>query len=70
MPGKNGIDLADELRSRDPSLMILLGSGYTDEKSQWPLISRKGYHFLHKPYKIPQLLSMVRTIINGNKTVQ
>jgi len=70
MPGKNGIDLADELRNRDPSLLILLGSGYTDEKSQWPLISRKGYHFLHKPYKIPQLLSMVRTIINGNKTVQ
>ncbi|HON80313.1 MAG TPA: PAS domain S-box protein [Spirochaetota bacterium] len=70
MPGKNGIDLADELRSRHPGLQILLGSGYTDDKSHWPLISEKGYHFLHKPYKIPQLLSMIYRIISEQKTMQ
>ncbi len=63
MPGASGIELVDILVSRKPDVRVLLGSGYTDEKSQWPLIREKGYRFLHKPYKFDHLLETISAIL-------
>jgi len=65
LPGRNGIDLVDQLLSREPQLHVLLCSGYTDEKSQWPLICEKKFHFLKKPYTLNGLLQAVKDALKA-----
>jgi signal transduction histidine kinase/CheY-like chemotaxis protein len=65
LPGKNGLELVDELLSRKPGLHILLGSGYMDQKSQWPVIKDKGFRFLQKPYILDELICAVGDAVNA-----
>jgi PAS domain S-box-containing protein len=60
--GQNGLDLAVELRQRQPDLPVLLCSGYTDDTVRWSLIQKEGFHFLGKPYPTASLLTAVRDI--------
>jgi len=60
---QTGIELADVLKKRKESLRILLCSGYMDHKSQWPLIRKKGYLFIQKPYDLPELLQVIRDAV-------
>ncbi|MDZ7261146.1 MAG: PAS domain S-box protein, partial [candidate division KSB1 bacterium] len=64
LPDKNGLQLVEQLLSRNPRLRVLLSSGYTDHKSQWPLIRERGFHFLQKPYLLTELLRAVREVID------
>lgn len=68
LPDGNGIDLVQNFYSRDPSLKILLSSGYTDHKSQWPIIIEKGFRYLQKPYVLLSLLKTVRTTLDSSDT--
>ncbi len=63
LPDKNGIQLVDQLLSRTPDLPVLLCSGYTDQKSQWPIIQARGYRFLQKPYDLANLLETIKALI-------
>lgn len=60
LPDRNGLELADELHLRNPSIGIVLSSGYTDHKSRWPMIQEKGFRFLPKPYTLNHLLRVLR----------
>jgi two-component system, cell cycle sensor histidine kinase and response regulator CckA len=60
LPDRSGIELAKELCMRKPTLPIILASGYTDEKSQWPIIHKSCYAFLQKPYTIVTLLQTLK----------
>ncbi len=64
LPGKSGLQLVEELHSRKPELKVLLTSGYTDQKSQWPIIREKGYRFIQKPYGLTDLLQAVRKVLD------
>jgi PAS domain S-box-containing protein len=64
LPDRSGIGLASDLLTKKPGLHILLASGYTDQKSQWPAIREKGFRFLQKPYSLPDLLGTIRDIMN------
>jgi len=63
LPDKSGLQLAEELYLRKPTLKVLLTSGYTDQKSQWSIIREKGYRFIQKPYGLTDLLRVVREVI-------
>lgn len=63
LPDANGIQLVDYLLREKPKVRILLSSGYTDHKSQWPLIQERGYTFLQKPYTLTELLSVLRSML-------
>jgi signal transduction histidine kinase/CheY-like chemotaxis protein len=63
LPDKSGIRLIDDLLSRRPDLQVLVSSGYTDQKSQWPIIQEKGLRFLQKPYSIVDLLGTVDELV-------
>ncbi len=65
LPDRSGIGLATDLLAKKPGLHILLASGYTDQKSQWPAIREKGYRFLQKPYSLPDLLGTLREIMDA-----
>ena len=60
LPDKSGLQLASQLLSGKPGLPILLSSGYVDEKSQWPLIRKRGFRFLQKPYSLVNLLQTIK----------
>ncbi|MBN2382529.1 PAS domain S-box protein [bacterium] len=64
LPDKTGISLVEELLSLKPDLKILLSSGYTDERLQWPIIQERGFRFLKKPYMLNELLQALRDIID------
>lgn len=63
LPEKSGLQLVEQLLCRKPELKVLLTSGYTDQKSQWPVICEKGYRFIQKPYGLTDLLRTVREVI-------
>ena len=63
LPDNSGINLIDAFISVKPGLEVLLSSGYSDHKSQWPTIQKKGYHFLQKPYSLPDLLGTIKDIV-------
>ncbi|MFH2026442.1 MAG: PAS domain S-box protein [bacterium] len=63
MPGKSGLELVDELLSGKPDLQVLLCSGYSDKKSQWSEIKKRGFRFLQKPYGVADLLKSIKEII-------
>jgi signal transduction histidine kinase/ActR/RegA family two-component response regulator len=63
LPDRSGLQVVEQLLRRNPKLMVLLSSGYSDDKSQWPAIREKGYRFLQKPYSIPELLRTFREVL-------
>ncbi len=68
LPDKSGSLLAEQLLSRKPELSVLLCSGYTDQRSQWPLMRERGFRFLQKPYSLADLLQAIRAAIRPKKT--
>ncbi|MBN2056982.1 PAS domain S-box protein [bacterium] len=65
LPDRNGLQLVDQMRSMEPNMAVLLSSGYADRRSQWTAIQEKGFHFLQKPYTIPDLVRTVHEILTG-----
>ncbi|MGA1876251.1 MAG: PAS domain S-box protein [bacterium] len=63
LPDQTGLDLVDRLLWRQPGLKVLIVSGYTDQKSQWPVIRKRGFRFLQKPFDLPDLLRVLREVI-------
>ena len=65
--GQNGIDLALELRTKCPTLPVLLCSGYADDSVRWESIQHECFHFLPKPYPTAKLLSSVRDALTTHQ---
>jgi two-component system cell cycle sensor histidine kinase/response regulator CckA len=63
----SGLDLAENLRSLNPGLPILLTSGCADKDPQWPTIEDRGYGFLEKPYEPADLIRAVYRILHLSK---
>lgn len=59
MPGGNGWELADRMRSRKPDLPILFISGYEPQSGK---TAPRGC-FLQKPFRIQELLDRVRLML-------
>jgi len=64
LPDQSGLWLVDRLLTSKPGLKVLLSSGYTDVKSQWPVIQKKGFPFLQKPYTLADLLQTVKRVVS------
>lgn len=61
----DGIQLVDGLKATNPAFKVLITSGYLDIDSQWPAIRERGFHFLQKPYEVPDLLRSIRTVLDS-----
>ena len=60
MPGMNGLELGEEVRSRYPDVPVVLTSGYSHVLAQ---NGKHGFELLHKPYSIEQLSRVLRKAI-------
>ena len=59
MPGMTGLELANEIRLRWPSLPVVLATGYADalEQSAGPI------PFLAKPYRLQTLANLLAQVL-------
>jgi two-component system, cell cycle sensor histidine kinase and response regulator CckA len=61
LPDASGLSMIERMLEINPSVRVLVTSGYTDTKSQWSSIQQKGLRFLQKPYTLADLLRTIRT---------
>jgi CheY-like chemotaxis protein len=65
MPGQyNGIDLARQLRARDPHIEILLTSGFANPEMIRDDVEGLGLELLPKPYRKASLATRLRAILD------
>ena len=65
MPGMSGPQLADAMRVRQPSIKVLLMSGYIDGAVADAAAVGGAANVLRKPFRRAELLTRVRTILDG-----
>lgn len=65
MPGLNGLDLAEEAVTRNPTLKILYTSGCAQHPSLGAARPRRSGAFLPKPYRQSELVARVRGLLDG-----
>jgi PAS domain S-box-containing protein len=63
MPGRSGIELAEELAQKYPSLPVVLTSGYSHVLAQE---GSKGFHLLRKPYSMDELAGVLAQATSGH----
>lgn len=65
LPGMNGKETSDKMKTIHPESKILYNSGYTAEVIDKQGILDEGIHFISKPFTTRQLLMKVREILDG-----
>ena len=65
MPGMNGRQLIERLRSENPKLKSLFMSGYPEEVITEHGALTEGVEFLEKPFQTTRLLSRIREILDA-----
>jgi two-component system cell cycle sensor histidine kinase/response regulator CckA len=70
MPGKSGVDLADEMRKVYPRLPVLFVSGYADGESMKRSLLPGLEQLLGKPFRPEDLGNGVRSLLDAAKRVQ
>lgn len=63
LPGKNGLQLIEELRSLKPHLKAILFSGYMDRQVDLSKVEEAGISFLRKPFDIECLLRAIKEVM-------
>ncbi len=67
MPGMGGEETFHRLKEIDPSVRILISSGYTVEGRPQSLLSAGAAGFLQKPYRVGALAAVLRRIIGSGE---
>jgi DNA-binding NtrC family response regulator len=66
MPEMDGKQCLEKLLKRDPSVKILVVSGYSDESVVEETLGLGAKGFLGKPYRMKQILRSVREILDSD----
>lgn len=64
MPNMNGRELYEALKGRCEDLKVVYMSGYTRDVTSHHGIFREGVHFIHKPFTITELASILRSALD------
>ena len=67
MPGMNGFELATAMKTADPSLDVLLMSGYVDDDGLSARISSSGIPLIEKPYRAAALGQQVTKVFEARR---
>jgi PAS domain S-box-containing protein len=65
MPGLSGEQTFEELRRLDPTVRVLLSSGYSEAEATRRFVGRGLAGFIQKPYRPEQLVDAVRRALRG-----
>ncbi len=65
MPGLSGSETFDRLREMDPSVKVILSSGYSMDGEAENILSRGCRAFIQKPFSVEQLSRRVSEVLAG-----
>ena len=68
LPRQTGLHLIEQLLSRKPDLLVILSSGYSNQKSLRQSIQEKGIRFLQKPYSLSNFLRTIREVLDSRQS--
>jgi len=63
LPGKNGLQLVEELFRLKPGIPVILCSGYSDDRSLREKIMERRISFIHKPYDLEEMLELIHQVL-------
>jgi DNA-binding NtrC family response regulator len=63
MPGMNGIQLADRIKSTNPAIPVILMTGYSLREIQQIVGDKNPYRILWKPFKTQSFLRMIENAL-------
>lgn len=63
----DAFNLVEKIRQSFPSIGVILASGYFDSRGGCDRALSQGIPFIYKPYSLPELLSLIRKMIDGEK---
>jgi two-component system cell cycle sensor histidine kinase/response regulator CckA len=64
MPGMSGLETIRALRERDPTIKVILSSGFHPSSRVESLLGAEVDAFVNKPYEIPHLTAEVRRLLD------
>jgi two-component system cell cycle sensor histidine kinase/response regulator CckA len=64
MPGMGGSEIFDRLNTLDPSIPVLLSSGYSLSGQASEIMKRGCKGFIQKPFNIEQISKKIRDILD------
>ncbi|MDD5765528.1 MAG: PAS domain S-box protein [Candidatus Marinimicrobia bacterium] len=67
LPDKNGLLLAEEILTMQANLPIILCSGYAEETVMKSIKTNRKFHFIQKPFQIPNLLDMIHSLLKKSR---
>ena len=59
MPGMNGIETLTALKELDPSIQIIIATGYANEVTAAECVRRGAYGYLRKPFELAELRGLL-----------
>jgi DNA-binding NtrC family response regulator len=62
MPEMNGMQLGRKAQELIPGIKVILSSGYADAAMSKEIDSLEGFYFLPKPYRMGDLVKMLRAL--------
>lgn len=64
MPDMSGAEVFEKLREMDPTVKVLLSSGYTLNNEAKDIMEKGCNGFIQKPYKIEEITSKINDIFS------
>ena len=64
--GMTGLELAQQLRSLNPNLTVIISSGYSAEISRTGIPDADNFTYLPKPYEITKLAAIIRNCLDAS----
>ena len=65
MPLLNGYDLFMRLKEINPSIRVIIGSGYVDDNQQKDLLKAGVKYFMPKPYDPVEMFTLIREVLDS-----
>lgn len=65
MPGLSGADTYRRLKAINPSVKVLLATGYSEDGQAREILNEGCKGFIQKPFKLEQLSAIIRDVLDG-----
>ena len=65
MPGLSGADTYRRLKAINPTVKVLLATGYSEDGQAREILNEGCKGFIQKPFKLEQLSAIIRDLLDG-----
>lgn len=70
MPGMDGIELLEKLKSRRPNVDVLVTTGFASVETAVAALKKGAFDYLKKPFEIKELVTLVENMLSRRRVVE